>query len=37
VKFIEPDVLNRPGVSVRAHHGLTDKLGLRFLERAEDR
>jgi hypothetical protein len=37
VKFIKPDVVNRSGFSVREYHGLTDKLGLRFLELAEDR
>jgi|SRR3977135_1698399 len=36
VHFVEPDVLDRPGQSIAQDNSLTDKLGLRFLEGAED-
>src|SRR5882762_5218647 len=36
VHFVEPTVLHGPGQSIGQDNGLTDKLGLRFSEGAED-
>jgi len=37
VQFVKPNGLHRPGLAVGKDDRLADKLGLDFLERAENR
>jgi hypothetical protein len=37
MKFVKPNVLHRPGLSIGEDHGLADQLSPGLLERAEDR
>jgi hypothetical protein len=37
VRFIEPNVLHRPGFAIGEDYGLADKFSLRLLEHVEDR
>ena len=36
VKFVKPDVLDCPRLSIGEDHGFAYKLGLRLFERTED-
>jgi hypothetical protein len=36
MKFIKPNLVYRPGLSIGQDHGFADKLGLSFIEFGED-
>jgi hypothetical protein len=37
VEFIEPDIIDRTGLSIGEDHGLSDQIGLRLLQSGENR
>src|SRR5450756_649139 len=37
VEFVEPDIVDRPGLSIGEDHGLSDEFGLHLLQSGEDR